>query len=77
LGSVYSFTIVWRPQMPAFVVPYVPVIVTMDEGWDIMSSLVGCEPDDARIGMPVAVEFHPTSAGITLPYFAPARAPSP
>ena len=32
-GTVYSWTAVWRPQTPAFEVPYVPLVVEMEEGW--------------------------------------------
>ena len=44
-GAVYSWTTVWRPQTPAFTVPYLPVIVDVDEGWQMLSNLVGCEHD--------------------------------
>ena len=70
-GSLYSWTVVWRPQHPSFVVPYVPVVVTMDEGWWHIAAIVGCEPDDLVDGMRVAVEFHPATDEITLPYYRP------
>jgi uncharacterized OB-fold protein len=71
-GSIYSWTTVWRPQTPAFTVPYTAIIVDMDEGWQILSNLIGCEPDAAHIGMRVQVEFHPVAnSDITLPYFRP------
>ncbi|HEV8298176.1 MAG TPA: OB-fold domain-containing protein [Acidimicrobiales bacterium] len=70
-GAIYSWTTVWRPQTPAFTVPYTAIVVDMDEGWQMLSNLIGCEPDDARIGMRVQVEFHPLRDGITLPYFRP------
>jgi uncharacterized protein len=70
-GEVYSWTTVWRPQTPAFTVPYTAVIVDMDEGWQILSNLISCEHDAATIGMRVSVEFHPLREGIVLPYFRP------
>ena len=70
-GSLYSWTVVWRPQRPAFNVPYAPAIVTLEEGFRIMSSIVGCEPEDLAADLPVAVEFHPASDEIALPYFRP------
>jgi len=72
-GSVYSWTTVWRPQMPEFEVPYVAIIVELDEGWHFLSNLIGCEVDDVEIGMRVEVEFHPVQGGFQLPYFGPAR----
>jgi hypothetical protein len=71
LGTIYSYTVVWRPQTPAFTVPYVPIIVDMAEGWQILSSLVGCEHDRVEVGLDVAVEFHPVGDGVWLPYFRP------
>jgi hypothetical protein len=71
-GVVYSWTIVWRPQMPAFRVPYAPAIIRLAEGYDMLSTLIGCDPEDISEGMSVAVEFHPIGDGYLLPYFAPA-----
>jgi uncharacterized OB-fold protein len=70
-GAVYSWTTVWRPQIPAFEVPYVAIIVDMAEGWQMLSNLIGCEHDAAEIGMRVQVEFHPIERGYQLPYFRP------
>jgi len=71
LGTVYSWTVVWRPQQPAFVVPYAPAIIDMDEGYQILASIVGCDVADLAVGMRVAVEFHPVAGGFVLPYFRP------
>ena len=71
-GSLYSWTVVWRPQTPAFAVPYAPAIVRMDEGYDLLTALVGLDPEDIVEGLRLAVEFHPISDDITLPFFRPA-----
>lgn len=70
-GTVYSWTSVWRPQTPEFTVPYVPLIVDMDEGWQMLANLVDCTVDDVRVGMRVEVVFHRLNDDITLPYFRP------
>lgn len=70
-GTLYSWTVVWRPQTPAFQVPYAPAIVALEEGWWLVSAVVGCRPDDLRADMPLAVEFHPAGEDVVLPYFAP------
>jgi len=75
-GAVYSWSTVWRPQVPAFRTPYAVAIVDLDEGYQMVSCLVGCEPDDIGVGMRVAVEFHPAGGDIVLPYFRPMRADS-
>jgi uncharacterized protein len=71
-GRLYSWTVVWRPQHPAFVVPYAPAIVEMDEGYRMTSAVVGCEVGVLVPDMALAVEFHPVSEELTLPYFRPA-----
>lgn len=68
-GVIYSWTRVWRPVTPAFEVPYVPLVVTMEEGWWMLANLVGCEHDAVAVGLPVEVEFHTFDDGFALPYF--------
>jgi uncharacterized OB-fold protein len=71
-GNVYSWTTIWRPATPAFTVPYVAVIVEMEEGWQMLANLVDCEHDAVEVGLPVEVTFHPLDDEVTLPYFRPA-----
>lgn len=70
-GAIYSWTAVWRPQQPSFIVPYAPAIIDMDEGYQMVANVVGCAVADLTVGMRVAVEFHPVSDGFVLPYFRP------
>ncbi len=70
-GRLYSWTIVWRPQTPAFEVPYAVAIVDLAEGCSIISAVIGCTPEDLVEGMDLAVEFHPNSDDLSLPYFRP------
>ena len=72
LGSLYSWTVVHRPQHPSFVVPYAPAIVELDEGFWLVSSIIGCPADALTAGLRLRVEFHAASDEITLPYFRPA-----
>jgi uncharacterized OB-fold protein len=69
-GRIYSFSTVWRPQMPAFEVPYVVAIVDLDEGFQMIANIIGCDVELIEIDMVVAVEFHPTDS-VVLPYFSP------
>jgi uncharacterized OB-fold protein len=71
LGRLYSWTIVWRPQTPAFEVPYSVAIVHLDEDIFVVSSVIGCPPEDLAEGMELAVEFYPIGDGQKLPYFRP------
>lgn len=71
-GSLYSWTVVWRPQHPSFRTPYAPAIMTLDEGWWLMTAVIGCGPEDLRESMPLEVVFHPAGGEIWLPYARPA-----
>jgi uncharacterized OB-fold protein len=71
-GTVYSYTVVHRPQRPEFQVPYAVAIVELEEGWHTLSNLIGCEIQELRVGMPVEVVFHAMSEDVTLPLFRPA-----
>jgi uncharacterized protein len=71
-GGVYSWSTVWRPQRPAFAVPYTAAIIDIDEGYQMLANIIGCIAEDITCGMRVAVEFHPIGEGFVLPYFSPA-----
>lgn len=57
-GTVYSYTIVRRAR-GAFreCAPYVVAYVELEEGPRILSNVVGCDPQDVRVGLPVTVAF--------------------
>jgi uncharacterized protein len=69
-ARLYSWTVVWRPVTPAFVTPYAPAIVTVDEGYQMMTNLIGAEPDRLVVDMPLRVSFH-QAGELHLPYFEP------
>jgi uncharacterized protein len=71
-GVVYSWTVVWRPQTPAFTVPYAPAIIRMAEGYDMLSALIGLDHESIHAGLPVAVVFERLTDEITLAFFRPA-----
>jgi uncharacterized protein len=71
VGTVYSYTVVWRPVTPAFTTPYAPAVIAVDEGFSLMTNLIGLETDDLAIGLRVIVEFVALTGGVTLPYFRP------
>lgn len=71
-GTLYSWTVVHRPVTPAFSAPYAPAIVDLDEGYQMITNLIGIAPDQIRAGMAVVVEFHEVRPGLHLPYFRPA-----
>ncbi|OBF54808.1 hypothetical protein A5787_04380 [Mycobacterium sp. 852002-50816_SCH5313054-b] len=68
-GEIYSWTVVHRPVTAEFEPPYAPAIVTLDEGYQMLTNIVGMAPADLAIGLRVRVEFHAVGADLTLPYF--------
>lgn len=71
-GSVWSFTVnhhSWDGSLD----PYAIVLVELDEqvGLRLTSNLVGCEPADVHVGMPVRVVFE-SHGEIWFPLFEPA-----
>src|SRR5690606_10009716 len=73
LGTIYSRTLVHRAPDPKLrdQVPYVVVLVNLDEGFRMMSQLLGPDAAQAMIGARVKVVFEPGSDGTTLPFFKP------
>jgi uncharacterized OB-fold protein len=73
-GTVYSFTVIRQNFSRSFrhLIPYVVTLVDLDEGPRVMSNLVGCDPADVRIGMPVRVRFESVSDEASVPLFEPA-----
>jgi hypothetical protein len=73
-GEIYSFTVVHRAVTPAFRAPYAPAIITLAEGYQMLTNVVGVAPAQLRIGMDVKVQFHQVNTDLWLPYFT---APEP
>jgi uncharacterized OB-fold protein len=70
-GTVYTWTIVRGPTLPAFEdkLPYNIVDVLMDEGVHFVSEVLDCPPEEIHAGMPVHAVFVPVSEDITLVKF--------
>jgi len=73
LGEIYSCTVVRRaPGRWKEHVPYVVAYVQLAEGPRLVTNIVGCDPEDVTIGMPVRVRFEPAGdEGYALPRFEP------
>jgi uncharacterized protein len=74
-GVVDTFTIPLQPYDPYYAahVPYTLAVVELveQEHLKMVTNVVGIDPDDVRIGMPVEVVFEEVAPGVTLPRFAP------
>jgi uncharacterized OB-fold protein len=70
-GTVYTWTIVHGPTLPAFEasLPYNVVDVLLDEGIHFVSQVLDCPADALRAGLPVEAVFVPASEAVTLVKF--------
>jgi uncharacterized OB-fold protein/acyl dehydratase len=71
-GAVYSYTVLHHPKFPGFEYPIPCALVELDDGIRIVSNVVGCPPEDIRIGMRVALSIEKVDAELALPLFRPA-----
>jgi uncharacterized OB-fold protein len=71
-GKVYSFVTYHRAWHPAYQdkTPYNVSLIDLDEGPRLISNVVGCTPDEVKIGMPVEIVYDDREE-YTLPQFRP------
>lgn len=72
-GTVWTFTVVHRSQAPGFkdALPYVLAYVELEEGVQMLTNLVECDPARVTIGMPVEVTFEAVTPEVSIPRFRP------
>lgn len=70
-GTVYTWTIVHGPTLPAFeaALPYNVVDVLLEEGLHFVSQVLDCPPQAIHAGMPVEAVFVALTADVTLVKF--------
>lgn len=68
-GVIVTFTVIGRAQTPAFSAPYVVAVVRLDEGYEMLTNIVGTEPNGVMIGSRVEVNFVRENDEIALPCF--------
>jgi len=73
-GKVTNVSVVHQAPYPAFqdVAPYVLALIQLEEGVRMMSNVIGCDPTEVVIGMPVKVTFE-QRGDVSLPMFVPDR----
>ena len=74
-GRVFSWVLTHRPMDPAWAadgLPYVSVVVEMEEGVRVVGGLRGMDPADLRLDLPVVLEVEPAGEEFAFFYFSPA-----
>lgn len=70
-ATLYSYVVAHHPRHPAFDYPLLVAVVELEEGTRLITNLVGVEPDDVVIGMPLTLEWLDADPDLTLPVFRP------
>ena len=75
-GAVYSYTVARRPTAPQWAEegPLIIAIVELEEGARMTANILGCAPEDVRVGMPVIASFEDVTPEVTLVQVRPAPA---
>ena len=74
-GTVYSWIRPRHPQPVGFAEPPVVALIDLEEGFRIVSNLVGIEFEKVTPALPVQVEFEPTMGNRKVPVFKPSPLP--
>lgn len=72
-GTVHTFSVIYQNIQPGFVdeLPYVLVVVELEEGPRMTTNILNCAPQDVYIGMPVEMTFQYITPEVWLPQFKP------
>lgn len=72
-ATLYAFSIVRQNDLPPFRdwVPYVAAVVDLEEGPRMMTNVVDCPVEDARIGMALELTIR-QAEDVAVPVFRPA-----
>jgi uncharacterized OB-fold protein len=70
-GTVHTFTVIRQNHGKPFrdLLPYVVAMVELDEGPRLMTNIVGCPPEDVRIGRRVRLDAERVDDELGLPFF--------
>ena len=70
-GKIFSFVVFQYVYNKAFSddMPYIAASIELEEGPRIMSNVIGCKPEDVKVGMPVEIQFEDVTGEFTLPKF--------
>jgi uncharacterized OB-fold protein len=73
-GTLHTYTIIEQNRTPPFgdLSPYVVGIVELEEGPRMMTNVIGCDPSEVTVGMPLRVELIEAAPDVALPFWRPA-----
>ena len=72
-GEVFSYVVHHHPPVPGKRLPIVIALVELTEGVRVLAEMVGVDPGEVTVGMPVEAAFLKVDDELTLPAWRPAR----
>lgn len=72
IGEVLSYTQIHHPRIPGYQYPLVCAVIKLEEGTNLISNIVGCDPEQISIGMNVKGRVERIDEKTVLPQFYPA-----
>jgi uncharacterized OB-fold protein/acyl dehydratase len=73
-GTIYSYVVMHHPQIPGFDYPLPIAVVELEEGTRLVGDVIGVDPAEVHIGMPVVAEMVAVDPELTIPMFRPVGA---
>lgn len=68
-GTVYSFVVMHYPPIPGYDFPLPVALIDLDEGTRLVANVVGCKPNEVKIGMRVQAKIEAADEEMQLPFF--------
>jgi uncharacterized OB-fold protein len=74
-GEVYTYTVVHRPIAAGQGLPYVIAVIALEDAGRVrmISNLVGVDPGEVAIGLPVELVWEDMGPELAIPRFRPLR----
>ncbi|HWE65271.1 MAG TPA: Zn-ribbon domain-containing OB-fold protein [Acidimicrobiales bacterium] len=74
-ATVHAATVEHKPAGFSHGEPYVVALVELEEGVRMMTNVIGCPPDEVKVGQAVTLTWERLSDGRQLPQFTPTGGP--
>lgn len=71
-ATLLTYTVIHYPQFPGYEYPIISIIVDLEEGERMASTLIDCKPEEVKMGMALELVIQEDEDGFKIPFFKPA-----